>query len=166
VVGGRWPTPAPAAAAPPTAAAAASAFDKREAWRRETTPEGVHVCRGTWCTYDGSREVLSRFRQAIKAMGMQDRVRVRGVPCMAFCQTGPFVKVLPDKTRYWDVTPEAVDWIISQHFDPSQPPRTDIVPDPPGVETGPIERAPYGVRKGTIPAVIQSAMMRLARLRG
>jgi NADH-quinone oxidoreductase subunit G len=48
----------------------------------------VTVCVGSSCHIKGSREVLKRFAELIKAEGLQDKVELLGSFCMERCGEG------------------------------------------------------------------------------
>ena len=68
------------------------------------------------CALKGSRELRARFRQELKARGMQVDIRANSAGCLDACEFGPTVVVYPEGIWYGGVTPEDVPEIIEQHL--------------------------------------------------
>lgn len=79
----------------------------------------VFVCTGgDWCaTIDGDGlSVHARLKKAVKAAGLNGRVRVNHSGCLDQCGFGPLIVVYPDNVWYWGVQPEDVDEIVREHL--------------------------------------------------
>lgn len=76
----------------------------------------VLVCGGTGCRAGGNAEVARNFREQIEALGLGDRVRVVEVGCFGFCEKGPIVKIMPDRTFYTQLTPGDTLEILQRHI--------------------------------------------------
>ena len=83
------------------------------------------VCTGPRCTQHGeSQQLFDALGAKFKAAGLDQgdlRVKRTRVSCFAACKGGPVVCVQPDGTWYYNVTPENMDRIITQHLVGGQP---------------------------------------------
>ncbi|MHB8605873.1 MAG: (2Fe-2S) ferredoxin domain-containing protein [Thermoplasmatota archaeon] len=83
----------------------------------------VFVCTtGPWCVKAGSTVVRSRLKDAVKAAGLRDVVRVNQSGCLNQCGHGPMVVCYPEGVWYAGVTPEAADEIAARHIVPDAAP--------------------------------------------
>lgn len=83
---------------------------------RGSKSRDILVCGGTGCRAGDSASVAKALRAEIRSMGLHAQVRVIEVGCFGFCEKGPIVKIMPDKTFYIGVkTDDAFD-ILSQHI--------------------------------------------------
>ncbi|MCR5335102.1 MAG: NADH-quinone oxidoreductase subunit NuoF [Synergistes sp.] len=76
----------------------------------------VLICAGTGCTSSGSVKVIAKFKDEIKAAGLEKEVAVVETGCQGFCENGPLVIIYPEGTFYTRVTPEDVAVIVSEHL--------------------------------------------------
>ena len=76
----------------------------------------VLVCAGTGCTSGGSLKVIAKFKDEVKAAGLEKEVAVVETGCQGFCEHGPLVIIYPEGTFYTHVTPEDVPEIVSEHL--------------------------------------------------
>ncbi|WP_281680197.1 NADH-quinone oxidoreductase subunit NuoF [Synergistes jonesii] len=76
----------------------------------------VLVCAGTGCTSGGSLKVIAKFKDEVKAVGLEKEVAVVETGCQGFCEHGPLVIIYPEGTFYTHVTPEDVPEIVSEHL--------------------------------------------------
>jgi len=78
------------------------------------------ICTGPRCAADGQSQALfDSLGDKFKAAGLNAgalRVKRSRVSCFAACKGGPIVCVQPDGTWYYNVTPENMDRIISDHL--------------------------------------------------
>ncbi|CAN7257496.1 NAD(P)H-dependent oxidoreductase subunit E [Variovorax paradoxus] len=78
------------------------------------------VCTGPRCSPDGaSQDLFDSLGDKFKAAGLNEgalRVKRSRVGCFAACKGGPVMCVQPDGTWYYNVTPENMDRILSQHL--------------------------------------------------
>jgi NADP-reducing hydrogenase subunit HndC len=75
----------------------------------------ILVCGGTGCQASESDEIGKSFRELIEELGMEDEVQVVVTGCFGFCEKGPIVKMMPDKTFYVHVTPADTEEILKEH---------------------------------------------------
>lgn len=75
----------------------------------------ILVCGGTGCRASRSADIAMNFTQQIVGLGLDGRVSVVQVGCFGFCEKGPIVKIMPDKTFYTQVTPEDTLEILERH---------------------------------------------------
>jgi (2Fe-2S) ferredoxin len=76
----------------------------------------VFVCQHRTCLSNGSAKVLEAF-EAEKVPG----VKVESTGCMGQCSSGPTVRILPEETWYWRVSPNDVPVIVEQHLRGGKP---------------------------------------------
>jgi NADH:ubiquinone oxidoreductase subunit F (NADH-binding)/(2Fe-2S) ferredoxin len=75
----------------------------------------ILICGGTGCKASESEEIRKKFNDLINEYGLEDELQVVVTGCFGFCEKGPIVKILPDKTFYVHVSPGDVDEIIKEH---------------------------------------------------
>ncbi len=82
--------------------------------RAEVDPDTVVVtlCAGTGCRACGSMAVGEKFAEAIAAMGLSDKVRLKRTGCHGFCERGPLVVLQPSGIFYQRVAPKHVEDIL------------------------------------------------------
>lgn len=72
----------------------------------------IHCCTSMGCQAASSLAVKNNLDNAVKELGLGDRVEVVGVGCMGLCGRGPLVQIDPAETLYEEVTPEEAASII------------------------------------------------------
>lgn len=87
----------------------------------ERTTYRVHLCFGPNCSPRGSRGLLPVLEAAIAREGLRDRVEVTVATCRDRCDYGPSMNVYPGPVFYNELTPEAVEEIVREHFAKGQP---------------------------------------------
>ena len=95
----------------------------------------VFVCTGgDWCaTIDGDGLGLhARLKKAVKAAGLNGRVRVNHSGCLDQCGFGPLIVVYPENVWYWGAQPEDVDEIVREHLLGGRPVRRLVYRNKPG----------------------------------
>ncbi len=75
----------------------------------------ILVCAGAGCKASQSDDIIANLEASIKDNKLKD-VKVIKTGCFGFCEKGPIVKVMPDKTFYVEVKPEDADEIITEHL--------------------------------------------------
>ncbi|MGI6622177.1 MAG: FAD-dependent oxidoreductase [Clostridiaceae bacterium] len=76
----------------------------------------VLICGGAGCISSNCTEVKNSVIEAIKKFGLEDEVFVYETGCMGICAVGPVMLVLPDRTFYTELTPEAAANIVESHL--------------------------------------------------
>ena len=76
----------------------------------------VMVCAGTGCTSSGSDKIARAFEEEIKAVGLENEVRVVRTGCCGLCALGPVVVVYPEGSFYSMVKEEHVKEIVDEHL--------------------------------------------------
>lgn len=76
----------------------------------------ILICGGTGCKASESDEIAASFRRLLTDYGLEDEVQVLITGCFGFCEKGPIVKMMPDKTFYVHVTSADVDEVIKEHL--------------------------------------------------
>ena len=79
----------------------------------------VFVCtRGEWCpSIDGDGiGVHAALKEAVRAAGLSDRIRINHAGCFSQCGNGPMAVVYPEGTWYAALTPADVPEIVERHL--------------------------------------------------
>lgn len=102
-------------------AAAKAALYTRLHGTREGAPPGAYqrhvlVCGGTGCESCRSGVIHAALQEAVTTHGLAASVKVIKTGCFGFCEKGPIVKIMPDKSFYVRVKPEDVDEIVREHL--------------------------------------------------
>ncbi len=87
-------------------------LDIAEAEKNRQKSIRVHCCTSTGCQASNSVDVMKNMKNAVKTLGLEDRVQVVGVGCMGACGRGPLVQIDPDEILYEEVEPENAASII------------------------------------------------------
>jgi len=74
----------------------------------------VLVCRGTGCTAGGSEHIWEAFKEEVKRLHLEEKVRVGFTGCHGFCEAGPNVFIYPDDILYTHVSLEDVKEIVEE----------------------------------------------------
>lgn len=94
----------------------------------------VHLCFGPNCTPRGSRALEPVLEAAIARAGLEDDVEVLITGCRDRCDYGPSMNVFPGPYFYNELTPEAIEEIVTQHLAGGRPvERWLFKPSPPRV---------------------------------
>lgn len=76
----------------------------------------VMVCQKSSCRKRGADQVCQALTQSLRDRHLDDQVAIKGTGCMKQCKQGPCVVVMPDKTRYTEVSPQQIPTLIEKHF--------------------------------------------------
>jgi NADH-quinone oxidoreductase subunit F/NADP-reducing hydrogenase subunit HndC len=76
----------------------------------------VLVCASTGCISNKSLKVLEKFKERVKAAGIEDKVDVVQTGCHGLCEMGPVVIVYPQGAFYAKIQPEDVERIVQEHL--------------------------------------------------
>ncbi len=68
------------------------------------------------CAGRGGAEVKEALKAALKARGLQGRVRANSAGCLDACESGVAMVVYPDGVWYGHVTPADVPEIVESHL--------------------------------------------------
>ncbi len=77
----------------------------------------ILVCSGAGCISSGCQAVKTAVLDALREIKMENNVAVFETGCMGTCAVGPAMLILPDKTFYTQLTPEAARQIVHSHID-------------------------------------------------
>ncbi len=83
---------------------------KNTAYRKQ-----VLVCGGTGCTSSGSKKVIAKLEEELKANGLDDVLVVR-TGCFGLCSLGPIMIVYPEGSFYSQVNPDEIPEIVKSHL--------------------------------------------------
>ncbi len=81
----------------------------------------VFVCAGAGCVSSRCADVKSAVEAELQTQGLADEVLVRETGCMGICAVGPVLLVLPDRTFYARMTPEAARDMVRRHLRDGRP---------------------------------------------
>ncbi|MCL4551495.1 MAG: (2Fe-2S) ferredoxin domain-containing protein [Bacteroidetes bacterium] len=73
------------------------------------------------CSEKGSIEIRKKFKDRLKELGMNSKVRANISGCLDACEFGPTVVVYPEQVWYGGVKLEDVEEIIQSHIINNQP---------------------------------------------
>lgn len=76
----------------------------------------ILICGGTGCKASESDAIGNSFRTILEELGLEDEVQVLMTGCFGFCEKGPIVKFMPDKTFYVHVTPADTEELVKEHI--------------------------------------------------
>jgi (2Fe-2S) ferredoxin len=75
----------------------------------------ILVCQKSDCLQRGGKAVCQALETALRDRDLTDQVTVRGTGCMKRCKAGPNL-VMPDKTRYSQVSAAEIPALIDKHI--------------------------------------------------
>lgn len=73
----------------------------------------IRCCLAAGCISSAGKEVKEAIESAVKELGMEQEVEVRGVGCLGLCGEGPLVCIDPEKILYERVKPEDAREIVA-----------------------------------------------------
>ncbi|WP_455600613.1 NADH-quinone oxidoreductase subunit NuoF [Cloacibacillus sp.] len=76
----------------------------------------VLVCTGTGCISSGSKKVIAKLEEELKANSLDKEVKIVETGCQGFCEQGPLVIIYPEGTFYTHVQESDVPEIVSEHL--------------------------------------------------
>ena len=68
-----------------------------------------------WCSEKGSIEIRKKFKDRLKELELNTKVRANTSGCLDACEFGPTVVVYPEQVWYGGVKLEDVEEIIQSH---------------------------------------------------
>ena len=72
----------------------------------------IMVCGGTGCRSCKSKKVQDKLEEIIKAKGLENEIKGRGVGCFGLCVNGPIVLIYPQDAMYEKVSVDDCEEII------------------------------------------------------
>ncbi len=74
----------------------------------------ILVCGGTGCEANKSDQICKNLISEIDKAKLSDTVKVTKTGCFGFCEQGPIIKIMPDRSFYVQVSPDDVNEIVNQ----------------------------------------------------
>ncbi|NJO39620.1 MAG: (2Fe-2S) ferredoxin domain-containing protein [Cyanobacteria bacterium RU_5_0] len=84
----------------------------------QKTKANILVCQKSDCCKRGGRAIVEALERGLGDRGLTLQVSIKPTGCMKRCKEGPNL-VMPDKTRYSQIRPEAVPALLEKHFPPT-----------------------------------------------
>ena len=81
------------------------------------------------CAANGQSEIHAWMKDAARAAGLGQRVRINKSGCLDQCEHGPTVVVYPEAVWYGHVKPEDVEEIVREHLVGGRPVERLILAD-------------------------------------
>jgi len=97
------------------------------------------ICVGSRCTQGASQALFDSLGEKLKLLGLDAgalRVKRSRVHCFSVCRGGPLLCIQPDGIWYYDVTPQNLDRILTQHLIGGRPVEELVFHRGPGVTDG------------------------------
>ena len=88
-----------------------SHFEKHVFFCMNQRPAGEDCCNN-----HGATALRGHAKDRIKALGLDDRIRINSAGCLGRCGEGPVIVVYPEETWYTYVDIEDIDEIIDAHL--------------------------------------------------
>jgi (2Fe-2S) ferredoxin len=82
------------------------------------------------CAARGGSAVKEALKAALRARGLDRRIRANSAGCLDACEHGVAMVVYPEGVWYGGVTPEDVPEIVERHLVGGQPVARLLIPDP------------------------------------
>ncbi|SFA69021.1 NAD(P)-dependent iron-only hydrogenase diaphorase component flavoprotein [Acetitomaculum ruminis DSM 5522] len=76
----------------------------------------ILVCGGTGCTSSGSKKIIDKFHEELKARGMDEKINIVMTGCHGLCALGPIVIVYPDACFYSRISADDIPEIVEEHL--------------------------------------------------
>ncbi|MDO5111843.1 MAG: NADH-quinone oxidoreductase subunit NuoF [Clostridia bacterium] len=76
----------------------------------------IMLCTGTGCSSSRSWNILEKFKELVKARGIENEVLFVPTGCFGLCENGPIVIVYPEGAFYSHVKEEDVERIVDEHL--------------------------------------------------
>jgi (2Fe-2S) ferredoxin len=73
------------------------------------------------CTRKGSPQLLKKFKEALRARGLDEDIRANKAGCLDNCANGCSVVVYPEAVWYGHVTEADVEEIVEKHLVGGEP---------------------------------------------
>ncbi len=76
----------------------------------------VLMCSGTGCVSSNADQILARFKEKIKEVGLEKEVQVIKTGCFGLCESGPNVLIYPEGSFYSHMSVDKVDEVVDEHL--------------------------------------------------
>ena len=76
----------------------------------------VLVCAGTGCHTTGCDAIVTELESEIKAVGLENEVKIVKTGCFGLCSVGPIVIIHPEGSFYSQLKPEDVKELVDEHL--------------------------------------------------
>ncbi|KAB2896429.1 MAG: (2Fe-2S) ferredoxin domain-containing protein [Kofleriaceae bacterium] len=86
------------------------------------------------CKAKGGGEVRDALKKALKARGLDDRIRANNAGCLDQCEHGITVVVYPEQVWYGHVTEADIPELVERHFVKGELVERLLLPDQPHLQ--------------------------------
>jgi len=76
----------------------------------------ILVCAGAGCVSSDCNMVRDAVTEQVKALFLEQDVRIYETGCMGTCAAGPVMLILPERIFYTELTPETARFIVKSHI--------------------------------------------------
>ncbi|MDR2599201.1 MAG: NADH-quinone oxidoreductase subunit NuoF [Oscillospiraceae bacterium] len=76
----------------------------------------IMLCSGTGCVASGCHSVSDAIEAEIKAVGLENEVKIVHTGCFGLCALGPIMIIYPEGSFYAEVKPEDCKEIVDEHL--------------------------------------------------
>ncbi|MDD2503856.1 MAG: NADH-quinone oxidoreductase subunit NuoF, partial [Clostridia bacterium] len=76
----------------------------------------ILVCAGAGCISSDCGQVRDAVIEQVKALSMEDEIRIYETGCMGTCAAGPIMLILPERIFYTKLTPDTAKFIVNSHI--------------------------------------------------
>ncbi len=90
----------------------------------QKTKNKILVCKKSNCWKKGGRLAYEKLQKTLNQKDLEEQVSLKTTGCMGRCKKAPNVVVMPDKRKYTNFEPSAVELLIRRHF--SEPQLKDL----------------------------------------
>lgn len=76
----------------------------------------ILLCRKSSCSKRGGKQLYRALTEALKQLGLQDRVRIELTGCQKQCKKAPSIILMPGKVKHADVNPHDLASLLEAHY--------------------------------------------------
>lgn len=76
----------------------------------------ILVCQKSGCVKRGAKKVCKALETAVCDRGLQEQVKIERTGCLKCCSSGPNLVLMPGKTYYKRIRPNAIASLLEKHL--------------------------------------------------